>query len=47
MLVKKNVLNKINKQEAFTQAVKDCKEIKKKVLDNLQNFVIKLNETVS
>ena len=47
MLVKKNVLNTINKQTAFTKAFKDCKEIKKKVLDNLQNFVIKLTETVS
>ena len=40
MPVKKNVLNTINKQGAFTKAFKDCKEIKKKVLDNLQNFVI-------
>ena len=42
MLVKKNVLNEINKEGAFTQGFKDCKKIKKKVsynLDDLQNLI--------
>ena len=50
MLVKKNVLNGINKEGTFTQGFKDCKKIKRKVsqnLDNLQNLLIKLTETVS
>ena len=50
MLVKKNVLNEINKEGTFTQGFKDCKKIKRKVsqnLDNLQNLLIKLTETVS
>ena len=45
MLVKKNVLNEINKEGTFTQGFKDCKKIKRKVsqnLDNLQNLLIKL-----
>ena len=45
MLVKKNVLNEINKKGAFTQGFKDCKKIKRKVsqnLDDLQNLLIKL-----
>ena len=45
MLVKKNVSNEINKEETFTQIFKDCREIKRKVfqnLDNLQNVLIKL-----
>ena len=43
MLVKKNVLNEINKKG--TQDFKDCRKINRKVsqnLDNLQNFLIKL-----
>ena len=50
MLVKKNVLNEINKEGTFTQGFKDCRKIKRKVsqnLDNLQNLLIKLTETVS
>ena len=46
MLVKKNVLNEINKEGTFTQGFKDCRKIKKKVsqnLDDLQNFLIKLS----
>ena len=42
MLVKKNVLNEINKEGAFTQGFKDCRKIKKKVsysLDDLQNLI--------
>ena len=45
MLVKKNVLNEINKEETFTQIFKDCRKIKRKVfqnLDDLQNLLIKL-----
>ena len=44
MLVKKNVLNEINKEGAFTQGFKDCNKIKRKVsqnLDDLQNLLIK------
>ena len=50
MLVKKNVLNGINKEATFTQDFKDCREIKKKVfqnLDDLQNLLIKLTVKVS
>ena len=50
MLVKKNVLNAINKEGTFTQGFKDCKKIKRKVsqnLDDLQNLLIKLTEYVS
>ena len=50
MLVKKNVLNEINEEGTFTQGFKDCKKIKRKVsqnLDDLQNLPIKLTETVS
>ena len=49
MLVKKNVLNEINKEGTFTQGSKDCKKIKRNVsgnLDDLQNLLIKLNEAV-
>ena len=46
MLVKKNVLNEINKKEGtFTQGFKDCNKIKRKVsqnLEDLQNLLIKL-----
>ena len=45
MLVKKNVLNKKNKEGTFTQGFKDCRKIKKKVSQNLhdlQNLLIKL-----
>ena len=48
--VKKNVLNEINKEGTFTQGFKDCKKIKRKVsqnLDDLQNLLIRLTETVS
>ena len=50
MPVKKNVLNEINKEGTFTQSFKECKKIKRKVsqnLDDLQNLLIKLTETVS
>ena len=46
MLVKKNVLNEINKEGTFPQGFKDCKKIKRKVsqnLDNLQNGAIALS----
>ena len=45
MLVKKNVLNEINKEGTFTQGFKKSRKIKKKVsqnLDNFQNLLIKL-----
>ena len=44
-LVKKNVLNEINKEETFTQGFKECRKIKRKVsqnLENLQNLLIRL-----
>ena len=45
MLVKKNVLNEINKEETFTQSFIDYNKIKRKVsqnLEDLQYFLIKL-----
>ena len=45
MLVKKNVLNEINKEGTIPQAFKDCRKIKRKVsqnLDDFQNLLIKL-----
>ena len=45
ILVKKNVLNEINKGRTFTQSFKDCRKINRKVsqnLDDLQNLLIKL-----
>ena len=45
MLVKKNVLHEINKEGTFTQGFKNCRKIKRKVsqnLDDLQNLLIKL-----
>ena len=45
ILVKKNALNEKNKEETFTQGFKDCRKIKRKVsqnLDDLQNLLIKL-----
>ena len=50
MLVKKNVLNEINKEGTFTQGFNDCRKIKRKVsqnLDDLQNLLIKLTVKVS
>ena len=35
MLVKKNVLNEINKEGTFTQGFKDCMKIKRKVSQHL------------
>ena len=46
MLVKKNVLNEINKEGTFTQGFKDCWKIKRKVSQNLgdlQNLLIKFS----
>ena len=45
MLVKKNVLNEINKEGIFTQGFKDCNQTKRKVfqnLEDLQNLLINL-----
>ena len=50
MLVKKNVLNKINKEVAIAQGFKDCRKIRRKVfqdLDDLQNLLIKLTVKAS
>ena len=50
MLVKKNVLNEINKEGTLTQGFKDCRKIKRKVsqnLDDLQNLLIKLTVKAS
>ena len=50
MLVKKNVLNETNKEGTFTQDIKICMKIKRKVsqnLDHLQNFLIKLTDKAS
>ena len=50
MLIKKNVSNEINKEGTFTQGFKDCKKIKRKAsqnLNDLQNLPKKLTETVS
>ena len=50
MLIKKNVLSEINKEGKFTQGFKDCRKIKSKVsqnLDDLQNLLIKLTVKVS
>ena len=50
MLVKKNVLNEINKDGTFTQGFKDCRKIKRKIsqkLDELQNLLIKLTVKAS
>ena len=50
MLVKKNVLNEINKEGTFTQGLKDCKKIKWKVsqnLDDLENLLTKLTVKAS
>ena len=38
MLVKKNVLNVINKEGAFTQGFKDCRKIKRKAAQNLDDL---------
>ena len=50
MLVKKNVLNEINKEGIFTQGFKECRKIKRKVcknLDDLPNLLIKLTVKAS
>ena len=49
MLVKKSVLNEINKEGTFTQGFKDCRKIKRKVsqnLEDLQNLLINLTVIV-
>ena len=50
MLVRKKVLNKISKEGTFTQGFNDCRKIKRKVsqdLDDLQNLLIKLTVKAS
>ena len=49
MLVKKNVLNKTNKEGTFAHGFKDCRKIKRKVsqnLEDLQNLLINLTVIV-
>ena len=48
MLVKKSVLNEINKEGTFTQGFKDCRKIKRKVSQNLEpsKLADKVNLTV-
>ena len=38
MLVKKNVLNEINKEGTFTQGFNDCRKIERKVSQNLDDL---------
>ena len=50
MLVRRNVLNEINIEGTFTQGFNDCRKIKRKLsqnLDELQNLLIKLTVKVS
>ena len=50
MLVKKNILNEINKEATFPEGFKDCRKIKRKVsqnLDDLQNLLINLTVKAS
>ena len=50
MLVRKSVLNEINEKGTFTQGFNDCRKIKRKVsqnLDDLLNLVIKFTIKVS
>ena len=50
MLVNKNVLNEINKEETFNQGSKDSRKTKRKVsqnLEDLQNLLIKLTVKAS
>ena len=50
MPVQKNVLNEINKEGTFTQGFKDCRKIKRKVsqnLDDFQNLLIQLSVKAS
>ena len=45
MLVKKNILNEINKEATFSQGFKDCRKTKREIsqnLDDLQNLPIEL-----
>ena len=45
MLVKNKVLNEINKEGTLTQGFKDCRKIKRKLsqnLDDLQNLLVRL-----
>ena len=38
MLVKKNILNEINKEGTFNQVFKDCRKIKRKVSQKLDDL---------
>ena len=44
MLVRKNVLNEINKEGTFTQGFNDCRKIKRKVSQNLDDLVQVTNQ---
>ena len=50
MVLRKNLLNETNKERTFTQGFNDCRKIKRKIsqnLDDLQNLLIKLFVKVS
>ena len=47
MLVRKNVLNEINKEETCAQGFNDCRKIKRKVSQNLARRPSKLADKVS
>ena len=47
MLVRKNVLNEINKEETCTQGFNDCRKTKRKVSQNLARRPSKLADKVS
>ena len=50
VLVKKKVSNEVNKEETLTEGFKECRKIKTKVfqnLDDLQNLLIKLTVKTS
>ena len=38
MLVKKNILNEINEEGTFNQGFKDCRKIKRKVSEKLDDL---------
>ena len=47
MLMRKNVLNEINKEEKCAQGFNDCRKIKRKVSQNLARRPSKLADKVS
>ena len=47
MLVRKNVLNEINKEGTFAQGFNDCRKIERKVSQNLDDLQSKVADKVS